>query len=362
MNLLLPVVDTNSIGWTFNPPTDAAASVFVQASVTVTTGGIMLVNDSTSPGTTRYYGTDGGGVKGFFTFPVGSAVTSLEVQGNPGLQGDVQLVQGANVTLSQVGQKIYVTGAAGGVTSLHVQGQTGLQGDVQLVQGNGMTLSQVGQLIFVTNAGVTSLHVQGQTALAGDVQLIQGSNVTLTQGAGTITVAAGGGSGTETRRIPLEIRNPRGTTLPGNSYFSVEALTNIDFGMWTFVKDVDGKIYAVVNAPPEMAVTPNAKIIFIIAANATSGVTRLNQSSKCVAEDGETINVSLTADTAQDITVPGTAYFTKKVSFTGGDLTNVAANDVIFIELFHEGSHGNDTLAVNTLLVDAYLEIDVTPT
>ena len=156
MNLLLPVVDTNSIGWTFNPPTDASAAVFVQASVTVTTGGIMLVNDSTSPGTTRYYGTDGGGVKGFFTFPVASAVTGLHVQSNPSLQGDVTLIQGANVTLTQSGQNITI------------------------------------QSFSSITSAVTAVHVQGQVALAGDVQFIQGSNVTLTQGAGTITVAAAG--------------------------------------------------------------------------------------------------------------------------------------------------------------------------
>jgi len=179
---------------------------------------------------------------------------------------------------------------------------------------------------------------------------------------GRITAAAngtGGGGGTETRRIPVQIRSPQTASNPGNAYFNIQALTNQDFGCWEYVKDVDGNTFGVVSVPPEVAGSPNAKIILIIAANATSGVTRLNTSTKCVAHDAESVNVSFTADTAQDITVPGTAYLTKKVTFSAGDLTNAAANDLIFVKIFHEGTHTNDTLAVNTLLIEAYLEVDV---
>lgn len=176
------------------------------------------------------------------------------------------------------------------------------------------------------------------------------------------TIPASIAIGTETRRIPIDLRNPRGSTLAGNSFYAVKALTNIDLGVWEFVKDVEGKIYGIVNIPAEVNSTPNAKIILLIAANATTGVTRLNVATKSVAEDAESINVTLTDDTAQDITVPGTAYLTKKVSFTVGDLANIVANDVLFVEIFHDGDHSNDTLAVNTLLLDAYLEVDVTPT
>lgn len=322
--IILPVVDTDSIGWTFNVPTDALANVLVRASVTTTStlgGGVQLMGDVTTPGTTKYYGTDGGGTKGFFAFPgVTAAVTTLHVSGNPGLQGDVTLVQGVGVTLSQSGQNI-----------------------------------------TVANNGVTGIHVSGSSILGGDVTLIQGSNITLTQSGQNITIAASGGGGTDTRRIPLEIRSPQTASNPGNSFFNIQALTNQDFGLWEFVKDVEGAIFAVVNVPPE-ASTPNAKIILIIAANATSGVTVLNLGTKCVADDNESINVSFTNDTAQNITVPGTAYLTKKVTFTAGDLTNAAPNDLIFVKIAHNGTDGNDTLAVDTLLVDAFLEVDVTPT
>lgn len=210
-------------------------------------------------------------------------------------------------------------------------------------------------------AGEIAAITQKVTPVSGDFLLIEDSAAANAKKYITIGSLPGGGGGTETRRIPIDLRNPRVSTLSGNSFFTTKALTNIDLGMWEFVKDVQGKVYGIVNVPGEVDATANAKIILIIAANATSGATRLNVSSKCVAEDAESINVTLTADTAQDITVPGTAYLGKKVSFTAGDLSNLAANDVIFVEILHEGDHVNDTLAVNTLLLDAYLEVDVTP-
>jgi hypothetical protein len=62
----------------------------------------------------------------------------------------------------------------------------------------------------------------------------------------------------------------------------------------------------------------------------------------------------LTDETAQDITVPGTAYLRKKVTFI---LTEtLAANDLLIVEIFHDGDHTNDTLAATTLLFSCGLE------
>ncbi len=168
-----------------------------------------------------------------------------------------------------------------------------------------------------------------------------------------------GGSGTETRRIPINLRNPQGTSNAGNAFYNVVALTNVDIGEWQFVKDVDGSINGTVPIPPNLAATPAAKIILVIGANATSGVTRLNTHTKSVADDTESYNVTLTADTAQDITVPATSRLTKKVTFTAGDLSNIVARDILFVNIQHAGAHANDTLAVNTELIDAYLEVDL---
>ena len=160
----------------------------------------------------------------------------------------------------------------------------------------------------------------------------------------------------QTQRFPIHLHTARSSTLAGNSFWTVLAQTNYDMGHWSFVKDVDGKVYGHVLVPSHVAGTPTAKIVLSIAANATTGVTRLQVSTKDPA-DGETVNVSFTAETAQDITVPGTAYLRKDVTFT---LTNApAANDLLVVEVRHEGNHANDTLNANTLLLAAYLEINV---
>jgi hypothetical protein len=139
----------------------------------------------------------------------------------------------------------------------------------------------------------------------------------------------------------------------GNSFWNVIGLTDWDAGHWEFVKDVDGKVYGEVRVPP--GYTSGGTLRLAIAANATTGVTRLVVGTKAVA-DGESLNPgSLTDETAQDITVPGTAYLRKDVTFT---LTEtLAANDLLVVEIYHNGAHANDTLAVNTLLVGAWLEV-----
>lgn len=169
-----------------------------------------------------------------------------------------------------------------------------------------------------------------------------------------------GGHAAVTVRVPIDLRNPRVTTLAGNSFFTVEGLTAWDAGRWEFVKDVEGRIYGVVAVPKDVKATANAKIILAIGANATSGVTRLQVSTKAIA-DAESMNPSsLTAETAQDITVPGTARLRKDVTFpSSGSLgETVAADDLLLVEITHLGAHANDTLNAATEFYSAFLQID----
>ncbi len=154
--------------------------------------------------------------------------------------------------------------------------------------------------------------------------------------------------------IGIVLKNPRVSTLGGNSFANVLALTNIDLEVIEFVKDVDGKFYGLAHIPSGYGTVSSAKVIFDIIANATTGNSRLQVSTAPIAE-GETIDASLIAITAQTITVPGTAYLLKRVTF---DLATVpVADDLLLIEFFHEGTDVADTLAVNTLIVNAYLEL-----
>lgn len=160
----------------------------------------------------------------------------------------------------------------------------------------------------------------------------------------------GGGSGLTT--VPVDLHTPRTSSLAGNSFFTVLAQTDYDMGHWEFVKDVEGKLYGSCRVPAGYVSGGTLKLA--VAANATTGVTRLQVGTKAVA-DGETLNPTLTDETAQDITVPGTAYLQKVVSFT---LTEtLAAGDLLIVEVFHDGDHANDTLNVNTILTDAWLEV-----
>jgi hypothetical protein len=164
-----------------------------------------------------------------------------------------------------------------------------------------------------------------------------------------------------TVRVPVDLRNARVSSLAGNSFWTVRGLTAWDAGHWEFAQDVDGKAYGVVTLPKNLAGTPNAKLVLAVAANATTGVTRLQVSTKAIA-DTESLNpATLTAETAQDITVPGTARLRKDVTFpTSGSLGEaVAADDLLVVEFFHVGSHANDTLATQTELYSAWLQCDV---
>lgn len=189
-----------------------------------------------------------------------------------------------------------------------------------------------------------------------DIQAAVNALIAILNGgaAGQVLTAAGGdavdwAAGGAGNFIPIDLRNPNANAFP-----TVAALTDWEAWHWELVKDVDGKIFGVARVPP--GVTPaSPQLILEIGANATSGVTRLSVGTKAVA-DGESLNPSaLTQETAQDITVPGTARLRKTVTF---NITEpLAAGDLVLVEIFHEGAHANDTLAVNTELYGAYLKV-----
>lgn len=230
-----------------------------------------------------------------------------------------------------------------------------------------MADTKISDLTAVTDVVATDEYVlarSGATRKIDADDLLVADNVSFTP-TGTIAstdvqaaiaevaAEAGVGGGSGARAYALQLTTPRVTSLSGNSFWSTIALTDWDAGHWEFVKDVDGKLYGQVIVPPSYV--SGGVIRLAIAANATSGVTRLGVGTKAVA-DTESLNPgALTDETKQDITVPGTAYLRKDVTFT---LTEtLAASDLLVVEIFHEGSHGNDTLAVNTLLMGAWLTL-----
>lgn len=155
-----------------------------------------------------------------------------------------------------------------------------------------------------------------------------------------------------TFQVPVALVAPDAT---GNAYPALYAGTTNRQVVPAFVKDVDGSWFGHVRVPQNYVST--AKIIVAIFANATTGVSRLTMST-VKAADGATYNGSFTAETAQDITVPATAYLRKDVTFpaSGSLATALVVGDDLLIKLDHNGTHANDTVAVDTLVMEIVLQ------
>ena len=163
-----------------------------------------------------------------------------------------------------------------------------------------------------------------------------------------------------TVHIPGVIETPQTSSNKGNSWWGVEALTNRDGAGWFFKRDVDAKVFGKFYVPFNLAGTPNAGIILRCRANVTSGVFRVSVGAKAVAS-GEASDASYTSETAQDITVPGTARQVFTITFpTSGNIgESLAAGDKLEFVIFHEGAHANDTVAMELVVEEVLLRVDI---
>jgi len=163
-----------------------------------------------------------------------------------------------------------------------------------------------------------------------------------------------------TVRVPIDLRAPGTTVNAGNAFWIVDGLTAHDFGNWQFLQSALGSVFGVAHVPKNLAVVPDAKIVLILMANSTSGnITSMQVLTAPIAPDGEDFDPgSLTSITVQDVTMPTSAFETKEISFTLAAAP--VADDLLIVEVFHDGTKTEDTLAENTILIEAYLEIDIT--
>lgn len=70
----------------------------VKNSIEIDSGDLQLVGDNNTPGASKYYGTDSGGTKGFFSFPSGGTVNWGDLTGTLSDQTDLQSALDAKVT------------------------------------------------------------------------------------------------------------------------------------------------------------------------------------------------------------------------------------------------------------------------
>jgi hypothetical protein len=152
-----------------------------------------------------------------------------------------------------------------------------------------------------------------------------------------------------TVQVPLPLFVPDSS---GNGYPILYDASPHRFLVPAFLRDVAGYWYGHVRIPQDYVGTP--KVILSVGANATSGVARLAVSSYRTA-DAASYDGTYTTETAQDITVPGTAYLRKDVTFTI-TTASIAVGDDLVVRVDHEGAHANDTLAADLLLFSAVFQ------
>jgi hypothetical protein len=157
-----------------------------------------------------------------------------------------------------------------------------------------------------------------------------------------------------TVQIPAPLYIPDSS---GNGYPLLYDATPHRYMIPAFAKDVAGYWYGHLRVPQDYVSTP--KIILSIGANATTGNTRLAVSTYTAA-DAESYDGTYTTETAQDVTVPGTAYLRKDVTFTLTTSGGLTAGDELIVRVDHEGAHVNDTLAVDTILFSAVFQYSTT--
>jgi len=173
--------------------------------------------------------------------------------------------------------------------------------------------------------------------------LTAGTGLTITD----TTITASGGGGTKRVRVRLDVPDSSGNGYPALT--TSNGFSNVRRIVPAFTKDVVGSWEGTVEIPADYS--SGGAIICSYVCNATTGV-YTNQISTAVVADGVTEDTAYTAETAVDTTVPGTAKLRKDVSTTL--TTTPVAGSTLNVKVAHNGTAGNDTLAVDMLLWDCH--------
>ncbi len=153
-----------------------------------------------------------------------------------------------------------------------------------------------------------------------------------------------------TVQIPIDLTVPGAN---GNAYAALLAGTNIREVFPAFTKDVDGFWWGKVRVPQNYSSA--GAVILRIGANSTAGQVTSFIVATIVVDTAAGWDASaLTAETVQDLTLQTTAYRPSDLTFTL--TTTPAAGKDLIVEIEHNGTRSQDTLAVDSLLFQAIFQ------
>jgi parallel beta-helix repeat protein len=177
-----------SSDWTiFNGKLGSVATANSIVNTGVSGSPIQLVNDNAAPGNSKYYGTDSGGNKGYFSLPSGTGtVTSIALTVPTGLS-----VTGSPVTTSGT---LAITTSLNGVVKANGSGfSTSAVNLTSEVTGT-LPITSGGTGATVANTALNNL-LPSQTGNSGKIFSTDGTNtswITITLGSGTVTSFSSG--------------------------------------------------------------------------------------------------------------------------------------------------------------------------
>jgi hypothetical protein len=164
LHAAVTVTDTDTVDLTLTGQ-DISAAVRTQQSITSDTSGIKLSGDSASPGNSRYYGTDGGGTKGYHALPTDTGITQLtgDVTAGPGSGSQATTIANDAVTYA----KMQNVSAA---SRLLGRGSASGAGDPEeIILGSGLTMTGTTLSAAGGGASVTISPTAPGSPSAGDL-------------------------------------------------------------------------------------------------------------------------------------------------------------------------------------------------
>jgi len=303
-------IESSTISGTTNTFTFIPNAALVNNSITVNGVAIVLGGTVTTPDNNTTYSIsaqDGGNAA--------TKVIRLTSGGNSGagVDDDVSLVAGTNVTLSRTGEAITINSSyvdTNTVTRVAASGGTLVSGDITIAASGAASVAQVGSTITVsavdTNTVTRLRGTAAGTYTSGDLQLLAGGATTVVQSSSDITISS---TDTITR-----VRGAAGTLTSGDITIAAGGSSTVA-QVGSTITISSSYVDTITRVRGTTGGTYTSGDLTIAAGGATS----VSQSGSTITISSVDTNTTYTAGTA--ITLTGTTFSLKNnANFTGNRL------------------------------------------